>query len=76
MAWTHDEDGMLVNLSRCEYVGLWKNGEGKPLAQVTAKHAVVAWTTTGEDGHPYVLWQGEDPDKAMAEFLSVEGKVT
>ena len=72
----HDESGMLHNLNRCEYVGLWKNGEGQPLAQVTAKHAVIAWTTSGADGRPYVLWQGDDPNKAMASSCRSRGKVT
>ena len=75
MTWTHDETGMLVNLNRCEYVGLWKSGDA-PLAQVTGKHAVIAWTTRDDGGYAYVLWQGDDGDKAMDEFLAVEGKVT
>lgn len=76
MTWTHDESGMLVNLDRCEWVGIWKSDDGPSLPQATRTHAVVAWTNKGADGHAYIIWQGEDADKAMDEFLAVEAKVT
>jgi hypothetical protein len=67
---------MLVNLDRCEWVGLWKNDEGPTLPQASGKHAVVAWTSKGEGGFPYIIWQGDDAEKAMDEFLAIEAKVT